>query len=120
LLWICNNLEPVRRHAVQHLSKGCNQFLIVDPAKAVRVEFQFGERLPQLRPGSVEVSSRLVVAGDGRLDQSLIEEPHGTSSLPPQIFPGLVGLEIPAFIEKIYSELQEVGHVGGSEQIIDL
>ena len=110
LLLIRNNLEPLGRHAIQHLSKSQNQLLIVDPTKPVGVLFQFGQRLLQLGLGAVDVPLGAVVAADGCLDQPLIEEPKGATSLPPQVFPSLVGLEIPSFIEIIYSELQEIGH----------
>jgi len=42
------------------------------------------------------------------MDQSLVERPHGLLCHPPEIFPDLVGFEIPARVKINYSFVQEI------------
>ena len=78
------------------------------PAKPLGVLFQFGERLLELGLSAIDVAQGLMVATDGCLDQPLIEQPQRAPGLPPQVFPGLVGFKILSFIEKIYTDLEEI------------
>jgi hypothetical protein len=47
---------------------------------------------------------------DGGLNQALVVKAEGTPGRTPEIFPGLVGFEVAAGVEKKYSVLKEVGH----------
>ena len=59
---------------------------------------------------SIPVAGIQMVHSDGGLDQSLIKQSKRPFSNPPQVFPGLMGFEIPSGVEKKYSVLEQIGH----------
>ncbi len=95
---------------LEDLAKVVHELLIFDLAETRRVSRKLGQRLCQLGAGAIQVTVPEMVQANGSLDQSLVEKPGGTLGHPPEVFPGLVSLEVAAGVEKIYSLTQEIAH----------
>jgi hypothetical protein len=95
---------------MQDLAKVVYELCVVNLAEACRVLGKLGNRLRQLGTSTVQVSMMEVVQANGGLNETLIEKAQGALGYPPQILPRLVGLEVVAGIEKIYSFGKEIGH----------
>jgi len=101
-----------RRHlaTLEDLPEFVNQLRVIDLAEARRVLSKLGNRLCDLCPAAVEIAPAQVVKANSRLNQSLVKKPERPLRYAPQIFPPLVGLEVAAGVEKIYSFDQEIHH----------
>ena len=86
---------------------------VIDPTERRRVLLELIEGFGELRSRPVQVSPVEVVQPNGSLHQTLIEKAERTAGLPPQVFPGFMGVKEPAGVEKIYSILQGIAHRPG-------
>jgi len=98
------------RHRLQDESKVGNELAGLYLAESVRVLLELRERFFELSTGAIPISLGEVMQSDGCLNQTLVKEPQRSPSLPPQVFPCLVGFEIPSVVKKNYSVLQMIGH----------
>jgi len=103
---------------LEDLAKVVHELLIFDLAETRRVSRKLGQRLCQLGAGAIQVTVPEMVQANGSLDQSLVEKPGGTLGHPPEVFPGLVSLEVAAGVEKIYSLTQEIAHQPGPPKLL--
>jgi len=103
---------------LEDLPEVVHEPLIFDLAQTRGVAGKLSHRLCQLGAGAIQVAAAKMVQTNGSLDESLIEQPEGTLGSPPQVFPGLVSLEVPAGVEKIYSLTQEIAHQPGPPKLL--
>ena len=104
------NRNGAKRQILQRGFKIGDEFCIIDPAERCRILPELLKRFRQLRTRSIEIALAQVVHADGGLNETLIEEAEGPAARAPKIFPGFVGVKIPAGIKAIYSVVEQVGH----------
>ena len=72
---------------------------VVDPQIVLGIGFQLVESSSENPAAATRIAAGEMVEADGNLDKALIEEFVLSVGLPPEIFPGFVGLEIASTIK---------------------
>jgi hypothetical protein len=102
------DLNPFHPVPPKHPPQISDQLRIVNLAKDSRVLLQLRQRFGDLCLRSVAVPTAKVVHSDGCLNQPLVVQAERSPSRTPQVLPRLMGLKIPALVEKKYSGPEEI------------
>jgi hypothetical protein len=83
---------------------------VIDAIAGGGMLFEFAYCLPELSRRAIRVLVAEMIQTDGRLDESLEENPGRALGLAPEVLPYLVSFEILSRVEKNYSVLEQITH----------